>query len=204
MQGFTGKSQPPEEVRAMMAEGKRGLGEEIEGLRWLERRLLRMQAECSDGRELEELMGAYGRAAARTGELVRYEKELAKRSKTDGWVEEFEAMVKRVAEETEDEGGKTEDRGRRTEEEEEERGAAGRLAEEIAALRVVLRRSFGMAMASEETKAMLRLVELYGRGCMRLARLLKLEGGAASEKEEELKRDIEEALKEAAKEMGVE
>jgi hypothetical protein len=56
--GFTRKSQPPEEVRAMMAEGKRGLGEEIAGLRRLGRLLLAMQAEASDARELEDLMGA--------------------------------------------------------------------------------------------------------------------------------------------------
>jgi site-specific recombinase XerD len=194
--GFRRKSQPPEEVMAMLAEGKRGLGEEIAGLRWLGRRLLAMQAESTDARELEELMGAYGLAAVRTGELVRYEKELARRSKSDGWVEEFEATLKRMAE-------KMEDGGRETEDGERESGAAGRLVEEIAALRVVLRRSFGMAMASEETKAILRLVELYGRGCMRLARLLKLEGGQASEREMQLKEDVQAALKEAAKELGL-
>jgi hypothetical protein len=141
-------------------------------------------------------------AAARTGELVRYEKELARRSKTDGWVEELEAMVKRVAQEN---GQGREAQARREEAGDDRQGstAAGRLVEEIAALRVVLRRGFGMAMASAETKAILRLVELYGRGCMRLARLLKLEGGQASEKEMQLKEGIQAALKEVAKDLGL-
>jgi site-specific recombinase XerD len=202
--GFTRKSQPPEEVRAMLAEGKRGLEDEIDGMRWLGRRLLAMPADCNDPRELEDLMGAYGLAAARTGELLRYEKELGKRSKLDGWVEEIEAAAERMAAER---GGEMGEGERKAEEGEEETGdggwAVGRLVEEIAALRVVLRRSFGMAMASQETKAILRLVELYGRGCMRLARLLKLEGGQASEREEQLREGIQVALKEVAKDLGL-
>ena len=50
------------------------------------------------------------------------------------------------------------------------------LAEEIAGMRVALRRTFQRAMESEEVPRRVYLTEIYSRGCNRLVKLLSLEG----------------------------
>jgi hypothetical protein len=53
---------------------------------------------------------------------------------------------------------------------------ARRRAEEIAGMRVALRRTFQRAMESETARRRVYLTDVYGRGCRRLVKLLSLEG----------------------------
>jgi hypothetical protein len=78
-----------------------------------------------------------------------------------------------------------------------------RLLEEIASLRLVLRRLFAMAQESQTVAGILRLADQCGKTCTRLARLLQLEGGQPGELGQELQQSIQEALKEVAEEMGL-
>jgi integrase len=186
--GCLSKSQPPDELAAMLADQKTGLGEEIAGLRLVARRLRAMQAETASQRELEDLLGAYGRAASQIGTLVRHEKQLARRAKNPGWAQELLALV-----------GQDAGQGRSNPEMQLD---SQRLLEEIASLRLVLRRLFAMAQDNSQTVAgVLRLADLCGNACIRLARLLLLEGGQPGELEQELQQGISQALKEVAKEL---
>jgi hypothetical protein len=55
--------------------------------------------------------------------------------------------------------------------------ATGFLTEEIATIRLLLRNVYGKACQGVDTGELLHLLNLYGLGCMRLAKLLKLQGG---------------------------
>jgi hypothetical protein len=171
----------------MLADQKTGLGEEIAGLRGVARRLLAMQAEAAGQRELEDLLAAYGRAASQIGVLLRHEKQLARRSAGDGWAQDLLALV-----------GQHAGQDRLSQEMPLD---SQRLLEEIASLRLVLRRLFAMAQESQTVAGILRLADLCGNACIRLARLLQLEGGQPGELEQELQQSIQEALKEVAEEL---
>jgi hypothetical protein len=49
------------------------------------------------------------------------------------------------------------------------------LVEEIATVRYVLRNTYRLALEAQATDELVRLVELYGSGCIRLLRMLKAE-----------------------------
>jgi integrase len=201
--GRFSKSQPPEQLAAVLAEGVRGLGDEIAGLRWLARLLLELQATAVDHDELEALIEAYGRLASQIGELVKTEKQLARRSTDDDWVGDLLAVMASIAQEN----GEALDVDAIRED--ARRGpqldiAARQLAEEIASLRLVLRRLFSMAQASQDIAKILRLADLAGKTCTRLARLLKVEVAQAGEAQAEQKQIISQALQEVAKELDLE
>ena len=58
--------------------------------------------------------------------------------------------------------------------------AMGLLTEEIATIRLLLRNVYKRALQGVDNCEVLTLVDLYGSGCVRLARLLKLGGTAES------------------------
>jgi len=80
------------------------------------------------------------------------------------------------------------------------RVAARRLVEEIAAMRYVLRRTFRLAMETRETPEYVRLVEIYGSGCTRLVRLLKMEENNNDRWESTFNEQVEQAIKEISAE----
>lgn len=83
-------------------------------------------------------------------------------------------------------------------------GAATRLlVEEIASVRVALRRAFNLAMASQEVGDLVRLTDIYGHGCFRLVKLLKADKGDQGKLEAYLRGGIDQALDEVTKEWGL-
>jgi hypothetical protein len=78
-----------------------------------------------------------------------------------------------------------------------------RLTEEIASSRLVLRRLFGLAMETEEPKALVRYADKYGQGCIRLSQLLKAEQGEQGRAAQVLRETIDEAILEVNKEFGL-
>jgi len=74
------------------------------------------------------------------------------------------------------------------------------MAEEIAGMRYVLRNTCRLAMESEETEEYIKLVEIYGSGCVRLARMLKLEGREQGRLGKYLKEKIDQAIREVNEE----
>ena len=77
-----------------------------------------------------------------------------------------------------------------------------RLVEEIASLRYMLRNVLGLALQTQAVPVFIRLVEIYGRGCARLVRMLKREGSDHGRLERYLWEAIDQARDEVLKEWG--
>lgn len=80
--------------------------------------------------------------------------------------------------------------------------AALRLVEEIAATRLGLRRVYHLVMQSGDVDEGIRLVDICGRGCHRLSRLLQLEGVEHTRLEAILNDLIDDVTAEVAEEVG--
>jgi hypothetical protein len=78
-----------------------------------------------------------------------------------------------------------------------------RLAEEIAAMRCGLRSLFALALETEADGVYIHQVELYGRQCLRLVRLLKVEGRQQDRLAAYLRYLFDRALREVQEEMGL-
>lgn len=227
--GMYMKSQPPEAVEEILAEKIEGLEEEVAGLRVLERGLVE-RAEAAERQEAVRLWVAYARAATRLGEVIRAEKRMAEEGKAgreyveavDRALARVEAMQKREqAQESadyeekevvyrrlgEEEAEWEEDEGEVAQESTANRGeleaGARRLVEEIAVSRYMLRNVFRRAMEAEETGEYIRLVDLYGAGCVRLVKMLKAEMVGGEEQVREIHEDIEEAIRLVNDELGI-
>lgn len=201
--GCFSKRQPPaEQLAEILAEGCRGLGDEIAGLRLLARLLLELQGAAVDPDQLETLIAAYGSLASQIGELVRTEKKLSQCPVDDHWEAQILAIGARMAQEDGEvlEAGAVPD------------GAdlgpqldlfANELVEEIAALRLSLRRLFDLVQTSRDIAKILRLAELAGLTATRLARLLKAEVARAGEAQAEQIRIISTALEQVARDLDL-
>ncbi len=69
-----------------------------------------------------------------------------------------------------------------------------RMLEEIAALRYMLRNVLELALGTQALPVFIRLVEIYGRGCARLVRMLKREGSDHIRLERYLRQAFDQAL----------
>lgn len=201
--GMYARSQPPEAVAAILAEDIQGIDEELAGLRGLARALLEPPAGTRKSGDVAQLTAAYTQAATRLSLMIEAEKELAKVDAPDGWSMRFLAMLDKVAEKTggtavspvvlgEVYGGKA------------RMGISDRrVREEIAATRYALRNT--LAFASDELKisAYIRLVEVYGDGCVRLLRLLKAGQGGQNRLETTLRESMDQAIREVTEELGL-
>jgi hypothetical protein len=82
--------------------------------------------------------------------------------------------------------------------------AAGMVTEEIATIRLLLRNVYRRAMQGIETREYLRLVDLYGLGCVRLGRLIKIGGCDGNGRlERYLHNMIDEAIRHLTREWGL-
>ena len=80
---------------------------------------------------------------------------------------------------------------------------ARRLAEEIAGVRVALRRTFQQAMESETARRRTYLTDVYGRGCRRLVKLLSLDGDNQTRLKIYVNRVIDEVILAIQEEWGL-
>lgn len=80
--------------------------------------------------------------------------------------------------------------------------AARGVAEEVAATRLVLRNTFAQASQAQFAPDLIRLVDLYGLGCVRLVRLLSIEGASAGRVLAEFQEAADQVLEELLKEWG--
>lgn len=231
--GMYMRSQPPEAIAGILAEKIEGMEEEVAGLRVLERGLVERVEGARGRQEVVRLWEAYSRAAMRLGEVIRAEKAMKEEgSEAREAVEDFERKMARweesrgreegqaekELEEDEDEGDKIvyrrlgEEEPELEEEEPEVREAAVErelkveergLAEEIAVSRYMLRNVFQRAVGVEEAGEYIRLVDLYGAGCVRLVKMLRVEKGSWEEKLREIGGLIEEAVRAVNEELGI-
>lgn len=197
-------NQLPQAVAAFLKEDIQGIEEEIVGLRRLGRRLLERQGQAGDRREAARLGDAYTRTAYRLAGMIKAEQELGKRGKSSEWAEAVLQMMDRHEVE---EGRQPVSAGVRAQalgREEDLSASSRRLAEEVGAVRLVLRNNFRLALEAEDVRELLRLADIYGQGCMRLLKLLKMEEVDVGKLDRFLKELIDGAIEENARIMGLE
>ncbi len=197
-------NQLPQAVAALLAEDIQGIEEEIVGLRRLGRRLLERLGQAEDNREVARLGDAYTRIAYRLAGLIKAEQELAKRDNSSEWAEAVLQMMDRHEVE---EGRQPVSAGVRAQAlgREEELGAnSRRMVEEVAAMRLVLRTHLRLALEAEQVPDFLHLVDIYGHGCTRLLRLLRMEAVDSGKLERYLWALIQGAIEENARIMRLE
>ncbi len=200
--GYYRKNQPQAEVLAVIAEDIRGIGEEIAGLRNLARGLVAWQKEASSSKEVVKVAEVHSRAAARLSEMVEAEKWLEKDKEGDEWVEENLQMLDRAAR-TYGEDPVSERLLAEVGESEPELGLDSRsLVEEIASARYMLRNVLAAALKADASADYMRMVEIYGSGCVRLVRMVKREKGGLSRLRRYLEEEIDRARREVLVEWG--
>ena len=84
-----------------------------------------------------------------------------------------------------------------------EGGTPGELAEEIASLRLVLRRTLGLAAEEANIRESIRLTDIYGVACVRLVKLLRVVGLNQEGLVAWFDGLVDQALRDVAEEMGL-
>ena len=189
--GFYSRRKDRQAVRAVVAENVQGVEQETACLRQLMRGLL--ECEGDDARLVE----AYSQAANRLGDLISAA-ELAHKRVSDPWVED----VLRMMDEVERCAGRPPISQRVRQQalglSSDVMDASGIVAEEIATIRLLLRNTYDRARQGVDSREYLRLVDLYGLGCVRLARLLRIGG---SDEDGRLVRYIQDQMDEAIRQL---
>jgi hypothetical protein len=147
------------------------------------------------------LVEAYTQAAHRLGELVSAS-EPVRKGKKDPWAEELLSKL----DEIEMRNGHPPISQRVREEalgiSADMMEASGMVTEEVATIRLLLRNVYRRAMQGIETREYLRLLDLYGLGCVWLARLLRIGGCDNNEKlVRYLQNSIDEAIRQVNREL---
>ncbi|MEJ2267305.1 MAG: hypothetical protein P8X95_28000, partial [Anaerolineales bacterium] len=126
--------------------------------------------------EVALLSEAYTQVAARLGEMIQAEGHLEKRTEGDRWNEDFLDLLVRLYKyhgiETDKETVRESVLARCS----KTGSGARRVTEEVAGVRLMLRRVFCLAMETEDVRERVKLAGIYGSGCHRLVRLLKGRG----------------------------
>ena len=187
----------------MVAQDIQGMGEEIAGLRDLGRLLIEMQRQAVDAAELAALIDIYSLSAVRLGEMVQAQKEIQERRPEDSWAEQLLAVLVESARRDGEDIDIDTAREMALAGDADAQSAALRLMEEIAATRLGLRRAYHLVMQSDDVHDRIHLVDIYGRACHRLSRLLKMDGVELSRLEAIMNDLIEQVTAEVAEEFGL-
>ena len=185
-----------EKVKAVMAENIRGVDEEIRCFQELMRGML--------GREDDEgrMMEAYSQAVRRMQELMKANKP-AKDSKKAREVEERLAGLDAKMNEEDSmpmsEWYRLRARGLDPNALEGE----GTVNEMVATMRVMLRNIHRRAMEEVDGREYLHLVDLYGNGCVRLARMVRTDEDEYARIEKLINDDIDDAIRQVGREFGI-
>jgi len=167
--GFYARRTDAQAVRAVIAENIHGMQQEIACLRTLMRFLL--ERDGDQARAVE----AYSQAAQRLSSLVSAH-EQAQTHNQDSWGEEFLSRLDEIEINHGRPPVSPDIRQLASEWSSPGNAATGLVTEEIATIRLLLRNVYGKACQWVDTGELPHLLNLYGLGCVRLAKLLKLGG----------------------------
>jgi len=201
--GLYASSQPHEQVSAILAENIRGLEAEISALRLLERLLFKQQLTSANSRQAANLANACTWMGDRLARLIQDEAQISRTDDSPEWIEEVFAGLDNIAAEQ----GQPPISPEWRRELEEEAGDslsinARTLVEEIACARIVLRNTFelaGRAAQTGQVEELIHLADIYGSGCTRLVKLLRLAHSSHSRMEMKVRAMIDEVLAEEQK-----
>jgi integrase len=192
--GFYSRKQDVHAVKAILAEHIQGVEQEIACLRTLMRGLLEREGDEA------RLVEVYSQVAHRLGVLVSVGKPL-QMGKEDTWVDEMLSKLDEIQVRNGQPPISQQVRAEALGISSEEIEAAGMVTEEIATIRLLLRNVYQRAMQVIDMREYLHLVELYSRGCVRLARLHKIGG---CDDDGRLKRYLQDELDEAIRQVNLE
>ena len=183
-------------VREVMLENISGMEGEIVCLRKLMRGIL----ECDQGED--RLVQTYSQATQRLKELLKASKPV-KKHKKEQWAEGILTMLDAMAIENGHEPVSDSIRAEALGLATDEGGGGGMITEEIAVSRLMLRNVYRRAMEVAGGGEYLRLVDLYGLGCVRLAKLLVMETDDGGRLVKYLEEEVDRAIREVREEMGL-
>jgi integrase len=195
---------PAAEVAEVLAEGTQGVETELVGMRILARKLLEMQARTTNRMELANLMAAYTQATHWLEMLIREEKKLDNPNEEDKEAEEALVQLAVAMGVSNIEAYLAEAWAEALGEEVELNAAARQSTEEIASTRLVLRRTFDLATDNPEARELVRYVNIYGYGCVRLVKLLGIKGSNKGKLAAYFQNCINQAIDKLAEEWGLE
>jgi hypothetical protein len=177
-----------EAVRAVLKEDIHGMEEETACLRKLMRGLLEREGDEA------HLVEAYSKATQRLGLLVTLDEHIQP-VKNNPDTERFLHFMDEVAASKGEPPVSPQMLAEAYGITDGEMGAAGKIGEEVATSRLLLRNVYRRALQNIGAAEYMRLVDLYGMGCVRLARLLKVERGDGCDPlERYIDRMVQEAL----------
>jgi hypothetical protein len=195
--GFYTRRKDIHAVQAVLEENIHGVDEEIACLRRLMRGLLEREGDEA------RLVEAYSQAAHRLGNLVSTSEPWRER-KEDPWAEELLSKLDEIEARNGRPPVSQQMRKNALGISSDEMEARGMVTEEIATIRLLLRNVYRRAMQGIDTREYLRLVHLYGLGCVRLARLLRIGGNDENgQLERYLQSLIDKALRHLTRELGL-
>ena len=210
--GLYAKEPPPEEVEAVLAEGQKGLEEEIRCQRNLEARLLDFMEEPTTGpagsaaHETQKerlyralhLLQLLTKTSYRVMEMYVIRNEIERGAAEERQLRaELDGFIQKVAEEgwIEIQPGPAEAKQTRSE------AVESRLQWEAAAVRVSLRKLYRLAMAASDHHEFATKVYGYQRGCRRLVKILRAQEDNRVSLQEKMEAAIQQALEEVRKEL---
>lgn len=183
----------------MLDRNTQGIKVEIDGLRRLASGLREMQKVAGNWNLAAQLAKAHMRAASRVVELVDVDQKLTQSRETNTWADEFLEALDRLAI---DKWGEPVSEQARTQALMGEEGIANQLGEEIDSVREMLKDVLELATQILEPAEYMRMVEIYGSGCLQLVRMLKKHAGAGNPLEQLLRKEIDQAIKDWNEERG--
>lgn len=196
-------SQSPEELEAVMAENISGLDLEIGGMRMLERRLVDGLSQTTDKKEMADLMDMATRAGVWLGTMAETERAIQEQGEIDkefvGWsFKVFQVECERMGEKFDPDEAQAQALQFNPEYEVENR----RLMEEIATARLVVRRSLKLGLETKVIKELVQYTRVFGYTCLRLTRLLEMQGNECSLLAAFLRSEFDRARAELLEEMS--
>ena len=192
--GFYSRHKDIQAVRAVMAKNLQGIDQEISCLRELMRLLL--EREGDEAKTIE----AYSQAAQRLIQLISAARS-GNKGEVDTWVEENLRMLDKIAAQLGYPPVSSSIRQEALGLSAAGDDAAVPLTEEIATIRLLLRNLYTRATAACQDDELMHLLNLYGKGCIRLAKLEKLCGGEQDALARYLQNAIDKAIREVAQEF---
>jgi integrase len=188
--GFFRRSQDTAAVQQIRMEGAHGMDQEVARLRELMRGMLSRDMERRGAMEM------YLLSAQRLSMLISAT-EKPEKPEEAAWVEQTLAKIDEMAAMLGTHGMGEAVRNEVFGTSSDGEGQAGKVAEVVATVRLMLRNIYRRAEAGVGDEEYLRLVNLYGVGCDRLKRLLAVEGNDA----ERLRRYVQESFAEAIRQL---
>lgn len=194
LHGWYMRRKDPQAVKEVLEEGIRGVEQETKCLREL------MEGLIERGTDDEASVEVYSMAAGRLTELITSGKAMEGSKEAKLVEESLEIFDKKRRHNS---IWPSSEQVRAAAARWQGKGAKANVREEVATIRMVLRNIYRRASICEDDRQYLRLLDLYGKVCIRLMRMVKLEGVEMEQVRGYLRWSLDTAVKEVRREWGL-